>query len=125
RAVRATARLRPAAPLLVAAEARPRGEGDRAEPHAGALAGARHVGECAPRRAGDCVAPRRPHAQGLSRLRRRSLRTRRRAARESLMLGLPPSVRIYFATELTDMRNGIDGLRALVESALRCDPYEG
>jgi hypothetical protein len=23
------------------------------------------------------------------------------------MLGLPPSVRIYFATELTDMRNGI------------------
>ena len=28
------------------------------------------------------------------------------------MLGLPPSVRIYFATELVDMRNGIDGLRA-------------
>ena len=41
------------------------------------------------------------------------------------MLGLPPSVRIYFATELTDMRNGIDGLRALVEGSLRFDPYEG
>ena len=41
------------------------------------------------------------------------------------MLGLPPSVRIYFATELTDMRNGIDGLRARVEGALRRDPYEG
>lgn len=32
------------------------------------------------------------------------------------MLGLPPSVRIYFATELVDMRNGIDGLRAIVEA---------
>jgi transposase len=41
------------------------------------------------------------------------------------MLGLPPSVRIYFATELTDMRKGIDGLRAIVEGVLRQDPYEG
>jgi transposase len=41
------------------------------------------------------------------------------------MLGLPPSVRIYFATELADMRNGIDGLRALVEGTLRQDPYAG
>lgn len=41
------------------------------------------------------------------------------------MLGLPPSVRIYFATELADMRNGIDGLRALVEGSLRHDPYAG
>jgi len=41
------------------------------------------------------------------------------------MLGLPPSVRIYFATELTDMRNGIDGLRAIVEAALKHDPYDG
>jgi transposase len=41
------------------------------------------------------------------------------------MLGLPPSVRIYFATELTDMRNGIDGLRAIVEGTLRHDPYAG
>ena len=41
------------------------------------------------------------------------------------MLGLPPSVRIYFATEPTDMRKGIDGLRALVEGTLRHDPYDG
>lgn len=41
------------------------------------------------------------------------------------MLALPPSVRIYFATELTDMRSGIDGLRAVVESTLRHDPYQG
>jgi transposase len=41
------------------------------------------------------------------------------------MLGLPPSVKIYFATELTDMRKGIDGLRAVVEQALKADPYEG
>lgn len=41
------------------------------------------------------------------------------------MLGLPPSVRIYFATETTDMRKGIDGLRAIVEGTLRHDPYDG
>jgi transposase len=41
------------------------------------------------------------------------------------MLGLPPSVRIYFAAELVDMRKGIDGLRALVEGALKRDPYGG
>lgn len=42
-----------------------------------------------------------------------------------MVTGLPPSVRIYFATALVDMRNGIDGLRALVEQTLRKDPYEG
>lgn len=41
------------------------------------------------------------------------------------MLGLPPSVRIYFAAEPTDMRKGIDGLRAVVEATLQRDPYEG
>ena len=41
------------------------------------------------------------------------------------MAGLPPSVRIYFATQLTDMRNGIDGLRAMVERELHGDPYRG
>ena len=41
------------------------------------------------------------------------------------MLGLPPSVRIYFAAALVDMRKGIDGLRALVEEALKKDPYGG
>lgn len=41
------------------------------------------------------------------------------------MLGLPPSVRIYFAVEPTDMRKGIDGLRVIVEATLRHDPYDG
>ena len=41
------------------------------------------------------------------------------------MLGLPPSVRIYFATELTDMRKGIDGLAMLVQGVLRQDPFSG
>ena len=41
------------------------------------------------------------------------------------MLGLPPSVRIYFAAELVDMRKGIDGLRALVEGELKKDAYGG
>jgi transposase len=41
------------------------------------------------------------------------------------MLGLPPSVRIYFAAEPTDMRKGIDGLRAHVEGELGKDPYDG
>lgn len=41
------------------------------------------------------------------------------------MLGLPPSVRIYFAVEPVDMRKGIDGLRAHVEAEFRKDPYEG
>ena len=31
------------------------------------------------------------------------------------MIGLPPSVRIYYAVESVDMRKGIDGLRAKVE----------
>ena len=42
-----------------------------------------------------------------------------------MVFGLPPSVKIYFGTQLVDMRNGIDGLRAVVEQALKKDPYEG
>ncbi len=41
------------------------------------------------------------------------------------MLGLPPSVKIYFATGLVDMRNGIDGLRAVVENTLKKNPDDG
>ncbi len=41
------------------------------------------------------------------------------------MLGLPPSVKIYFATGLVDMRNGIDGLRAVVEQVLMKSPDDG
>ena len=42
-----------------------------------------------------------------------------------MVFGLPPSVKIYFATGLVDMRNGIDGLRAVVEQVFKKDPYEG
>src|SRR5688500_4374402 len=42
-----------------------------------------------------------------------------------MVFGLPPSVKIYFARELVDMRNGIDGLKAIVEAALKKDPFEG
>lgn len=38
-----------------------------------------------------------------------------------MVFGLPPSVKIYFARDLVDMRNGIDGLRAIVETALTKD----
>jgi transposase len=41
------------------------------------------------------------------------------------VLGLPPSVRIYFATGLVDMRNGVDGLRTIVEQVLKRNPNEG
>jgi len=42
-----------------------------------------------------------------------------------LRVGLPPSVKIYFAAGLFDMRNGIDGLRAIVEQTLKRSPDEG
>lgn len=41
------------------------------------------------------------------------------------MLGLPPSVKIHFATTLVDMRKGIDGLRVVVDQALKRDPLSG
>lgn len=40
------------------------------------------------------------------------------------MLTLPPSVRIYLATDAVDLRNGIDGLCALVRRWNR-DPFDG
>lgn len=41
------------------------------------------------------------------------------------MLMLPPSVRIYLATEPCDMRKGFDGLVAVVQNAWKLDPYSG
>jgi transposase len=40
------------------------------------------------------------------------------------VLGLPPSVRIYFATGLVDMRNGVDGLHRIVEQVLKRNPND-
>jgi len=41
------------------------------------------------------------------------------------MLTLPPSVRIWCSTALTDLRRGFDGLSGLVRSHLQADPLSG
>lgn len=41
------------------------------------------------------------------------------------MLTLPPSVRVYLASEPIDMRRGHDGLMALVLNTWSLDPYTG
>ena len=41
------------------------------------------------------------------------------------MLSLPPSIRIFLARGVTDMRKQIDGLAGLVEHALEQDPFSG
>jgi transposase len=41
------------------------------------------------------------------------------------MFGLPSTVKIYFARDLVDMRNGIDGLRAIVAANLLKNPNDG
>ena len=38
---------------------------------------------------------------------------------------LPPTVKIHFATDVVDMRNGIDGLRAVVVASLKKEPTSG
>ncbi len=41
------------------------------------------------------------------------------------MLTLPPSVRIYLASEPVDLRRGHDGLYAIVRNQWRLDPFAG
>ncbi len=41
------------------------------------------------------------------------------------MLSLPPSVRIFLARGVTDMRKQIDGLAGLVEHQLKKNPFSG
>ena len=41
------------------------------------------------------------------------------------MLSLPPSVRIFVATQPVDGRKGVDSLTAIVRSALSQDPLNG
>lgn len=41
------------------------------------------------------------------------------------MLTLPPSVRIYVATEPLDLRRGFDGLCGAVRGIVREDPFSG
>jgi transposase len=38
---------------------------------------------------------------------------------------VPPGVRIVLATQPIDFRKGMDGLAALVQQALRADPFQG
>ena len=41
------------------------------------------------------------------------------------MLNLPPSVKVYVATDITDMRKSIDSLSILVQEILKQDPLSG
>ncbi len=41
------------------------------------------------------------------------------------MLSLPPSVRVFVATQPVDGRKGVDSLAAIVRSALDADPLSG
>lgn len=38
------------------------------------------------------------------------------------MKGLPSGVKVHFGTALVDMRNGIDGLRAVVDQTVTVRP---
>ena len=41
------------------------------------------------------------------------------------MIAVPPGVRILLAAKPVDFRKGMDGLAALVQQALRADPFAG
>ena len=41
------------------------------------------------------------------------------------MIGLPDVVRVYLAAGRTDLRRGIDGLAAQIQTVLREDPFSG
>ena len=41
------------------------------------------------------------------------------------MIAVPPGVRILLAARPVDFRKGMDGLAALVQQALRTDPFRG
>ena len=41
------------------------------------------------------------------------------------MIGLPSGTRVWLAAGVTDMRKGMDGLAALVQSALKENPFCG
>ena len=41
------------------------------------------------------------------------------------MIGLPLGTRVWLAAGVTDMRKGMDGLAALVQTTLARNPYEG
>lgn len=42
-----------------------------------------------------------------------------------MMMGLPSGARIWLAAGFTDLRNGFDGLSALVQTKLHESPFSG
>jgi transposase len=60
-----------------------------------------------------------------SRLRRRDLGPAAHRHREAFTIGLPDGVRVYLAAGRTDLRRGIDGLAAQIQTVLREDPFSG
>src|SRR3954454_22568231 len=58
-----------------------------------------------------------------SRLRRRDLGPAAHRHREAFMIGLPDGVRVYLAAGRTDLRRGIDGLAAPIQTVLCEDPF--
>ena len=53
----------------------------------------------------------------------RDLGTAARRRREAV--GLPDGIRVYLAAGRTDLRRGIDGLAAQIQTVLREDPFSG
>ena len=45
--------------------------------------------------------------------------------RRAFVIGLPDGVRVYLAAGRTDLRRGIDGLAAQIQTVLREDPFSG
>jgi transposase len=41
------------------------------------------------------------------------------------VIGLPDGIRVYLAAGRTDLRRGIDGLAAQIQTVLRQDPFSG
>src|SRR6476469_6829084 len=62
---------------------------------------------------------------GRSWLRRRDLGPAAHRHREAFMIGLPDGVRVYLAAGRTDLRRGIDGLAAQIQTVLRENPFSG
>jgi transposase len=62
---------------------------------------------------------------GQPRLRRGDLGPAARRRREAFVIGLPDGVRVYLAAGRTDLRRGIDGLAAQIQTVLREDPFSG
>jgi transposase len=68
-----------------------------------------------------------PHRRGRDRrsARRPTAAADRRARARAAMIALPAGTRVWIAAGATDMRKGMNGLAALVQTALQKDPFAG